>query len=295
MPNIAFVNGKWMPLAAARVSVEDRGFQFGDGVYELIRVYNGQPFHLRPHLARLAESARQIGISSTHSIKQLERIALAGCLRSGYRSAKIYIQVTRGAAARIHHFPMQVKPTLVMTFRRLTPIAPEVRARGVSAMTSVDHRWDHCNIKSLNLLPNVMAREEAIRAGHAETLFIREGLVTEGAGSNVFAVIGGTVVTPPEGAAVLSGITREVVISVGRKRGIEVTESDIPLDQLRGADEIFLTGTTIEVLPVVWLDGKKVANGRPGPITKQLYTAFLEEIAIKNPTSSPPSQRGENP
>ena len=277
MPNIAFVNGKWMPLAAACVSVEDRGFQFGDGVYELIRVYDGQPFHLRAHLARLSESARQIGISSPYSIERLERIALTGCRRSGYRSAKIYIQITRGVAARIHHFPTQVKPTVVMTFRRLTPMAPEVRARGVSVMTSVDHRWGHCNIKSLNLLPNVMAREEAIQAGHAETLFIREGLVTEGAGSNVFTVIGGVVVTPPEGPAVLSGITREVVISVGQKCGVEVTEAAVTIEQLRAADEIFLTGTTIEILPVVRLDGEKVANGRPGSITRQLYAAFLKE------------------
>ncbi len=281
MPNIAFVNGKWMPLRTARVSVEDRGFQFGDGVYELIRVYDGQPFHLRAHLVRLAESARQIGIAPAHSIEQLERIALAGCLRCSYRSAKIYIQITRGAAARIHHFPTQVKPTVVMTFRRLTPIAPDVRVRGVSVMTCVDPRWGRCNIKSLNLLPNVMAREEATRAGHAETLFIREGFVTEGAGSNVFAVIGGRVVTPPEGPAVLSGITREVVIGLGRKCGVEVVEAAIPLDPLRAADEIFLTGTTIEVLPVVRLDGKRIANGRPGPITRQLHTAFLEHLLAR--------------
>jgi D-alanine transaminase len=278
MPDLAYLNGKWMPISRAKVSVEDRGFQFADGVYELIRVYKGLPFHLREHLERLIESARQIEIASSLSIPQLERIALLGCQKCGDPSAKIYIQLTRGTAPRLHHFPEAIKPTWVMTFRKLVPIEEAVRKRGVSALTITDVRWGRCNIKSLNLLPNVMAREQAVRAGCFETLFIRDGIVTEGAGSNVFAVIGDRVVTPPEGPAVLSGITREVILDLGRKAGLSMVEEALSAEQLRAAREVFLTGTTIEVLPVVRLDGKKVGTGRPGPVSRMFYQAFLSSL-----------------
>ncbi len=282
MPDIAYLNGKWMPISQARVSVEDRGFQFADGVYELIRVYEGQPFHLREHLERLLESARQIEIAPTLSIPQLTRLALRGCGKCGYPSAKIYIQLTRGTAPRLHHFPEKIKPTWVMTFRKLTPIEEAARKRGVSALTVADVRWGRCNIKSLNLLPNVMAREQAARAGCFETLFIRDGIVTEGAGSNVFAVLGDRIVTPPEGPAVLSGITREVVLELGRKAGLTMVEEALSVEQLREAREVFLTGTTIEVLPVVRLDGRKIASGRPGPVGRALYRAFLIHLGHSN-------------
>ncbi len=278
MPDIAYLNGKWLPIAQAKVSVEDRGFQFADGVYELIRVYDGRPFHLRGHLARLAESARQIEIAPTRSLAQLERIALIGCRKSGHASAKIYIQLTRGAAPRLHHFPEKIKPTWVMTFRKLVPMEETVRKLGVSVLTVEDARWGRCHIKSLNLLANVMAREQAIRAGHFEAIFVRDGLITEGAGSNVFAVLGSKIITPPEGPAVLSGITREVVLDLGKKSGFSMVEEALSLDQLRAADELFLTGTTIEVLSVVRLNGKKIGSGRPGPVGRALHAAFLSHL-----------------
>jgi D-alanine transaminase len=287
MPDIAYLNGKWLPISQAKVSVEDRGFQFADGVYELIRVYGGQPFHLREHLERLLESARQIEIASSLSIPQLERIARLGCRNCGYPSAKIYIQLTRGTAPRLHHFPEKIKPTWVMTFRKLVPIEEATRKRGVSVLTIADVRWGRCNIKSLNLLPNVMAREQAARAGCFETLFIRDGIVTEGAGSNVFAVIGDRgdrVVTPPEGPAVLSGITREVILDLGKKAGLLMVEAALSVEQLRAAHEVFLTGTTIEILPVVRLDGKKIASGRPGPVSRALHQAFLSHLTRSQET-----------
>jgi len=280
MPDIAYLNGKWMPISKAKVSIEDRGFQFADGVYELIRVYAGRPFHLREHLTRLLASAEQIAISPTLSILQLERIVHAGCQKCGYASAKIYIQFTRGAAPRLHHFPERIRPTWVMTFRKLAPLEEAIRRRGVSAITLSDVRWGRCNIKSLNLLPNVMAREQAVRAGHFEALFIRNGLVTEGAGSNVFAVIGNRIITPKEGPAVLSGITRELILALGKKDGLLMVEETLSLTQLRAADEIFLSGTTIELLPVVRLDGKKIGTGRPGPVSQTLYSAFSAYLQI---------------
>ncbi|MDC4225657.1 MAG: aminotransferase class IV [Candidatus Manganitrophus sp.] len=190
MPNIAFVNGKWSSLSTAKVSVEDRGFQFGDGIYELIRTYRGELFHIDSHLARLGASAKEIEITLPYTAAQLERIIRLGCRKSGFADVKIYIQVTRGAAPRLHSFPQKTKPTVVMTFREFEPLPSKLHEEGVAVISTPDIRWARCNVKSLNLLPNVLGREQALRAGAFEAIFIRDGKVTEGAGSNLFAVIG---------------------------------------------------------------------------------------------------------
>lgn len=279
MPNIAFVNGKWSPLAAASVSVEDRGFQFGDGVYELLRTYGGEIFHVEEHLARLESSAKEIEIALPYTARQMEKFIQLGCLKSGYGETKIYIQVTRGAAPRLHSFPSKVKPTVVMTFRRFEPLPEKLRQEGVAVISLEDIRWGRCHVKSLNLLPNVMAKEQALRAGAFEAIFIRNGKVTEGAGSNLFAVIGKKVVTPPAGPFILSGITREVVLQVGKKKGLEMVERELKLPHLYAADELFLTGTTVEVLPVVRLDEKPIGAGTPGKVTQFLSDAFSRSVA----------------
>lgn len=279
MPNIAFVNGKWSPLSAARVSVEDRGFQFGDGIYELIRTYQGEIFHIEEHLSRLQASSKEIEITLPYTTAQLAKIIRLGCRKSGYADVKIYIQVTRGAAPRVHSFPKKVKPTVVMTFRAFEPLPSKLREEGVAVISTPDIRWARCNVKSLNLLPNVMGREQALRAGAFEAIFIRDGKITEGAGSNLFAVIGKKIITPPAGPYILSGITREVVLQIGTERGMEMVERDLKLSQLGAADELFLTGTTVEVLPVVRLDGKPIGTGRPGEKTLFLYRAFQEQLA----------------
>lgn len=279
MPNIAFVNGKWSSISAAKVSVEDRGFQFGDGVYELIRTYQGEVFHLDEHLSRLEASAKEIEITLPYTGSRLEKIIRLGCRKSGFTDLKIYIQVTRGAAPRLHSFPKKVKPTVVMTFREFEPLPLKLREEGVAIISTPDIRWARCNVKSLNLLPNVMGREQALRAGAFEAIFIRDGKVTEGAGSNLFAVLGKKIITPPAGPYILSGITREVVLRIGKENGLEMVERELKLSQLSSADELFLTGTTVEILPVVRLDGKPIATGRPGEKTKFLYRAFQEQIA----------------
>jgi D-alanine transaminase len=274
MSNIAFLNGRFMPLSRAKVSVEDRGFQFGDGVYELIRTYDGYPFHMREHIRRLGRSAEALQIRNPYSEKVWARYVFQGMKKSGYPNAKIYIQVTRGAAPRVHWFPEKVRPTVVMTVRKFVPLPEVMRTKGVAVITVPDIRWARCNAKSLNLLPNTLAREEARRKGAFESLFIRDGYVMEGGGSNVFIRIGKTLLTPPEGPFILSGITREAVLGLAKEVGVEVSERPVRESDLLSADEVFLTGTTVEVLPVVRINQKWVGSGKPGETTRLLYARF---------------------
>ncbi|HIE64711.1 MAG: D-amino-acid transaminase [Nitrospira sp.] len=278
MANIAFVNGKWSPLSAATISIEDRGFQFGDGVYEVIRTYHKQPFRVEAHLARLKISADAIGIAIPYSFSEMEKIIRSGCQKTQFSETQVYIQITRGMAPRNHRFPKRVRPTVVMTFRKCKTPSHKMRRDGVSIVTVTDTRWARCYVKSLNLLPNVLARERALKSDAMEAIFVREGKVMEGAGSNLFAVFGRSVITPPDGLHILSGITKSMVIQLVKKQGLRMQEKTLTLRRLATADEIFLSGTTIEVLPVTRLDGKIVESGQPGRITKILYEAFQEEI-----------------
>jgi D-alanine transaminase len=270
MPDIAFINGRFVPWEEATVSIDDRGFQFGDAVYEVIRTYQGSPFELAAHLARLDRSATELLLRQPYTRGQWTRWIQQGLSLAGYQDAKIYIQLTRGVAPREHSFPSAILPTVVMTIRRFHPLAPEVRRAGVSACTREDLRWGRCDIKSVNLLANVLAREEAKKAGVFETILVRDGFVMEGALSNVMAVQDGVVITAPEGPQILSGVTRTVVLELAKKDDIPIEERSIPVDVLYRADEVFLTGTTLEVLGVVQIDGKTIGSGQPGPITKTL-------------------------
>lgn len=270
MPDIAFVNGRFIPWKDAVVSIDDRGFQFGDGVYEVIRTYRGAPFELAAHLARLERSTKELNLVQPYSRAQWTQWIQQGLGQAGYQEAKVYIQITRGTAPRDHAFPSGVSPTVVMTIRELHPLSLQLRQDGVTARTCDDLRWSRCDIKSLNLLGNVLAREEARKAGVFEAILVKDGLVTEGSLSNVMAVRSGTIVTAPEGPRILSGVTRTVVLELARKEEIPVEEQFLSLDALYGADEVFLTGTTLEVLGVVRIDGNTIGSGRPGPITKTL-------------------------
>lgn len=270
MPDIAFVNGRFLPWKDAVVSIDDRGFQFGDGVYEVIRTYRGAPFELAAHLARLERSTKELNLVQPYSRAQWTQWIQQGLGQAGYQEAKVYIQITRGTAPRDHAFPSGISPTVVMTIRELHPLSLQLRQDGVTARTCDDLRWSRCDIKSLNLLGNVLAREEARKAGVFEAILVKDGLVTEGSLSNVMAVRSGTIVTAPEGPRILSGVTRTVVLELARKEEIPVEEQFLSLDALYGADEVFLTGTTLEVLGVVRIDGNTIGSGRPGPITKTL-------------------------
>lgn len=279
MPDIGFVNGRFSPLAEATVSVEDRGFQFGDGIYEVIRTYHGKPFHLDAHLARLERSARAIELPLPWTIQQWATYIHDGIERSGYPESKVYLQLTRGVAPRDHAFPASARPTSVMTVREMKPVDPALQTAGVAVITMDDWRWGRCDIKSVNLLPNVMARQKAKQAAAFEAIFVRQGQVTEGAVSNVMIVKTGRVLTAPEGERILSGVTRTLVLELARKEGLPVEERFVSGDELRRADEVFLTGTTVEVLPVVRVDGQPIGSGKPGPVTLKLQAAFRQFVA----------------
>lgn len=276
MPDIAFVNGRFLPLAEAMVSIEDRGFQFGDGVYEVIRTYGGRPFELTAHLTRLDRSAQALDLRQPYSHQQWNRQILDGIQQAGYPEAKVYIQITRGVAPRDHAYAPDISPTVVMTVRELHPLDLSVQAAGVEAMTIEDVRWGRCDIKSVNLLANVLARQQAKREQVFESILVKNGQVTEGAVSNVAIVRNGAIVTAPEGPQILSGVTRAVVLQMTRQAGVSVQERYFTEKELLAADEVFLTGTTVEVLGVVRVNGKMIGGGKPGPITNRLAGDFAE-------------------
>jgi D-alanine transaminase len=274
MPDIGFVNGRFMPLEEATVPVEDRGFQFADGIYEVIRTYHGTPFQLEAHLARLERSAQAIELPRPWTTQRWAEYVREGITQGGYPESKVYLQLTRGTAPRDHVFPPSAKPTAVMTVREMKPTDPALQSSGVAVMTMDDWRWARCDIKSVNLLPNVMARQQAKQAGAFEAVFLRKGQVTEGAVSNVLVVKAGRVLTAPEGELILSGVTRTLVLDLARKEGLPVEERFVSREELFQADEVFLTGTTVEVMPVIRVDGKPVGTGKPGPVTQRLQAAF---------------------
>ncbi|MCX7752778.1 MAG: D-amino-acid transaminase [Blastocatellia bacterium] len=276
---LVWLNGEILDFASARVSVEDRGFQFGDGVYEVVRVYQGKPFALREHLERLQRSAEEIELLLPLSLSELAAAAETLIARAGIAEAELYIQLTRGAARRNHLFPQDTPPTLVMTVRHVRIIPPELREQGVRALTVPDERWARCDIKSICLLPNVLAKERAHRAGAFEALFVRDGLVMEGTSSNVFAWTGEELVTPIADRRILSGITRSFVLQLAREQGYRTVERDLPLSELKSAREVIIAGTVTELLAVIAVDGEPVGDGKPGPIFRQLYAAYRHMIA----------------
>jgi D-alanine transaminase len=278
VPNVAFINGAFVPLAEAKVSIEDRGFQFGDGIYEVIRTYKGHPFSLDAHLARLDRSAKALDLKQPYSRADWSRHILEGVKQAAYPEAKIYLQITRGVAPRDHAYSDETMPTVVMTIRELHPLDRSVHATGVEAMTTEDIRWGRCDIKSVNLLANVLARQRVKQAQVFEAIFVNAGLVTEGAVSNVMVVQRGMVVTAPEGPRILSGVTRSVVLGLAQSEGLPVQERFVSQADLYEADEVFLTGTTVEVLAVVRIDGKIIGEGRPGAITRRLATSFAGRV-----------------
>ena len=274
MPDLACLNGTIQPLEDTRVSVNDRGFLFGDAVYEVIRTYGGQPFRMTDHLDRLEKSMAAIRIHPDRDRATVEKWIHDVCNQAGYDEAKIYLQVSRGVAPRDHAFP-DVSPTVLITVTPIAPLPAEMTENGVAALSTPDIRWARCDVKSVNLLPNVLARQAARDAGAFEALFVDDdGFLLEGATSNVFAVDGGTIVTPPLDPHILPGVSRAYLMELAKEHNIPLAERPIPMDTLATAEELFLTGTTIEILPVNQVDGKPIGNGDPGPITRTLQKVF---------------------
>jgi D-alanine transaminase len=273
----AYVNGAFVPVTEARVSVLDRGFLFADGVYEVIPAYAGRPFALKEHLARLARSLKELQIADPHDTAGWTALAQQLIAHNGGGDCMVYFQVTRGAPAkRGHAFPSGVAPTVVGLCNPL-PLPGEVALRdGVGAITRPDLRWGRCDIKSVALLPNILASQAAGEQACNEAILHRDGRVTEGASSNVWAVLGKGVITPPKGPEILSGITRDVLLDALRAARVPVQERRLTLAELRSADEIWLTSSTREVLPVAKLDGDPVGSRKPGPLWKKAYALFQE-------------------
>lgn len=274
----AYLNGQYLPRSSATISVEDRGFVFGDGVYEVWRVVNGRLFETERHLARLAFGLDELRIGRPDLLDEttLREIADRLLTESGLTEgeASLYVEVTRGSAPRAHQFPPPTTtPTVYATVNRFSP--PEaLRARGASCITTPDIRWLRCDIKTIQLLPNVMAKQAAVERGGIEAIMIRNGIVTEGSHANVFAVVNGVLRTHPTNHLILPGITRAVVLDLARTLELSIREEPVTEAELASADEIFLSGTTTDVMPIVSVNGEPVGNGEPGPITRHLIREF---------------------
>jgi D-alanine transaminase len=274
----ALLNGKIIDRSEAKVDVEDRGYQFGDGVYEVIRVYNGKMFTLVEHINRFVKSAESIGISLPFSSSQLTEMLEELLMKNNLQMGNIYMQVTRGTAPRNHLFPTKnVTPTLVAyTIKGVRPL--ENLKSGVKSILTEDIRWLRCDIKSLNLLGNLLAKQKASEQGCFEAIQHRGQDVTEGSSSNIFIVKNGTVITHESNHFILKGITKDVILNLCTKNNIPVEERTFSLAELEEAEEVFLSSTTAEVMPVIEIDGKKIRSGIPGQITGKLQDLFEKEI-----------------
>ncbi len=274
---IVYLNGVFIPIDQACVPVLDRGFLFGDGVYEVIPVYGGKLFRLEEHLLRLDHSLAGVRIGNPMS-RALWRDTLDELVqRNGGGDQSLYFQVTRGAAPkRDHAFPANVLPTVFMMSTPLAPLPADLAHNGIAAITLTDIRWQKCDIKAITLLPNVLLRQEAIDKGAAEAILLRDGLAVEGAASNLFVVKDGSIVTPPKGPQLLPGITRDLILELAAAHHVLHREAVITEAELHAADEIWLTSSTREILPVTTLDGQAVGVGKPGPMWAQLIGLYQE-------------------
>ena len=262
-----FLNGEYIDADKANVSVMDRGFLFGDGIYEVIPVYQGLLFRFDAHLERLENSLNLTRIENPYSRDEWREIMLP--LIDTTKDQYIYFQVTRGAAEkRDHAFPIGVKPTVFMMCNDIAPFKD--KEKGVKAISVEDNRWSACNIKAIALLGNILLRQQAVENDCAEAILVREGYVTEGSASNVFAVIDGILITPPKNNFILAGITRDVILELAVANNIPCAEDIISLDALKMANEIWFASSTREILPVIELDGQLVANGKVGQLWHQM-------------------------
>lgn len=277
---IYFIDGKFTSKDSLNISVDDRGYYFGDGVYEVVKVYDGELYTAEEHFARLCQSAKKIKMAIPYSEQQLIDIAKELVKVNEVNTGHIYLQVTRGASPRIHQFPELSVAPVVTAYAIHNPRPLSNIEGGVSVKSVEDVRWLRCDIKSLNLLANVLAKQEAYEAGCAEAIFIRDGLVMEGSSSNAFGVKDGVVITHPATNLILNGITRQVVLKLCAEMGIPVEERAFTPDEMAAMDEFFITSTTAEITPVVLIDEKPVGSGAPGVITRQLQEAFARQIPL---------------
>lgn len=284
---IVYLNGAFLPSEQAFVSVLDRGFLLGDGVYEVIPAYHGRLFRFDEHMRRLQNSLDAIRLANPLPVAEWERLLSQLVQQNGGGDQSVYLQVTRGAAPqRDHAFPKVIKQTVFAMTSPITPAAADLAARGVAAITVEDTRWKLCNVKAITLLANVLARQEALDHGCAEAIFVRDGWVTEGAAANIFVVRDGALITPPMGPFLLPGVTRDLVLELAIASGVTCHEEDFTVPQMAAADEIWLTSSTREILPIVRLNDTPVADGTAGPLWRKMrlvYSAYKENLRVGSP------------
>jgi D-alanine transaminase len=273
---MVFLNGKFLPIEEAKIPVLDRGFIFGDGVYELVPVYSRVPFRLDEHMSRLERSLSETGIRNPYSRAQWREIIFKLIDSQSFDDQGIYFQVTRGVAKRDHSFPKNVEPTVFMMSNPLVNPPKEQVERGGSAVSAKDHRWLRCDIKSTSLIGNCLLRQLSAESGAAETILFRDGKLTEASASNVFIVKRGRILSPAKSNLILPGITYDVVAELARANGLPLELREVTEAEVRDADEIWVTSSSKEVFPIVELDGARVGDGRPGPVFHRMYQLYQE-------------------
>ncbi len=293
MSRIAYVNGRYVPHRDARVHIEDRGYQFADGIYEVVAVKSGAFVDLGPHVERLERSLRELRIAAPMTRAALVTVMEEVIRRNAVQDGIIYVQMTRGVAPRDHAFPTAARTQVVMTAKRGRPHPVRYETDGVKAVTVPDIRWDRCDIKSVSLLPNVLAKQTAREAGAYEAIFVTpEGEITEGSSTNAWIVTrDGELVTRPISNAILAGITRRTVLEIAREEGLRLVERAFSLAEARAAREMFVTSTTSFVMPVTQLDDSVIANGKPGTIGLKLRQRYIAYMASAEGVDAHPENR----
>jgi len=276
MPDrIAYFNGEFIPLAEAKISAMDRGFMFGDGIYEVIPVYRHQCFRLLEHIKRLEDGLAAIRLASPHTQQEWQTLIESINKKNPLPQQSIYLQITRGPATiRTHNFPEKVQPTI---FAYTTPLGNQnidELAAGFKAVTLPDTRWAYCHIKTITLLPNILLKEQAMQQGAVEAILIRDGIAIEGTASNLFIVKNNKIITPPHSPVMLPGITRDLVMEVAKNLSIEVCETQVPEAELYTADEVWITSSTKEVMPIIQINDKIIANGKVGPMWQRVIEVY---------------------
>lgn len=282
MPHIAYVNGQYVPQRDATVHIEDRGYQFADGIYEVCVVVDGAYWDMDGHLARMERSLKELAMAAPMDIGSLKVVMGEVVRRNRLKNALVYMQVTRGVAPRNHSFPRpETSPSLVITARRFDFNQSDAKAaKGVSVITQPDIRWGRVDIKTVGLLPNAMAKEAATKAGAFEALLVRDGFVTECSSSNAWIVDeSGALITHPKGNSILGGITRQTAIACAEELQIKVIERPFTIEEAKAAPEAFLTSATSFVMPIVAIDGAQIGAGTPGPVAKRLREAYKARAA----------------
>lgn len=278
---VYFIDGKFTRQDEVNISIDDRGYYFGDGVYEVIKVYDGELFTADEHIARLFKSAEKINMTMAYNHDEVMKIATTLIEKNQLQNGHIYMQVTRGSSVRQHHFPTPAVPTVLTAYTMQGERPIKAMEKGVAVKSVEDIRWLRCDIKSLNLLGSVLAKEEAKRDGFDEAILHREGTVTEGSSTNMFGVKDGVVRTHPVNNFILEGITRQVVLQVCAELNIPVEEKAFTLEEAYRMDEMFYTSTTAEVMPITQIDHTIIGNGLRGKLTEKIQEVFTKKIPLK--------------